>query len=128
MDSDDLNIENRLAYSEKVHGLATGHLQETKQLLDTIGLLQDDNRQLLATVRQLREESAQKDAIIKEREQRIADLQQNSTYNVSGNYIEQQNIGQMYTHPSVLPKRRNAKTKSIHHTQTQLPLWSGIST
>ena len=124
METDDLNIESHLAYSEKLYGLTTGHQQETTQLLENIEQLQDDVRVLLTENQNLRTANDEKDAKIKELEQRIADLQK-PTQAVYGDYIETQNIRTQYQFPKTYrPSRRKLNTTD----QTQLPLWNNNAT
>ena len=61
--------------------------------------------------------------IINEQAQRIADLQQNTTVNVAGSYIQNQNIGIQYKLPPALPKHRTGKNKSSINNPKQLSLW-----
>ncbi|MGN0234923.1 MAG: hypothetical protein ACI4BD_01210 [Paludibacteraceae bacterium] len=136
MDTDDLNIQQHLAYSKKLHGLSTAHLQETRQLLDTIEQLQsdmqdtlDENQRLREKISRLTEESQAKDTIIQAQAQRIADLQQNTTYHIGGDYIENQHIKHQYTTSiPISGKRRTAPRKLNHNDPTQLPLWNATST
>ena len=124
MATDDLNIESHLAYSKKLYGLTTGHQQETTQLLENIEQLQDDLRALLAENQNLRTANDEKDAKIKELEQRIADLQK-PTQAVYGDYIETQNVRTQYQFPKTCrPSRRKLNTTD----QTQLPLWNKNAT
>ena len=124
MATDDLNIKAHLAYSEKLYGLTTGHQQETTQLLENIEQLQDDVRALLTENQNLRTANDEKDAKIKELEQRIADLQK-PTQAVYGVYIETQNISTQYQFPKTYrPSRRKLNTTD----QTQLPLWNNNAT
>mgnify|MGYP006331721891 CR=1 FL=1 len=124
MKTDDLNIESHLAYSEKLYGLTTGHQQETTQLLENIEQLQDDVRVLLTENQNLRTANDEKDAKIKELEQRIADLQK-PTQAVYGDYIETQNVRTQYQFPKTYrPSRRKLNTTD----QTQLPLWNNNAT
>lgn len=124
METDDLNIESHLAYSKKLYGLTTGHQQETTQLLENIEQLQDDVRVLLTENQNLRTANDEKDAKIKELEQRIADLQK-PTQAIYGNYIETQNVRTQYQFPKTCrPSRRKLNTTD----QTQLPLWNNNAT
>ena len=124
MKTDDLNIESHLAYSEKLYGLTTGHQQETTQLLENIEQLQDDVRVLLTENQNLRTANDEKDAKIKELEQRIADLQK-TTQAIYGNYIETQNVRTQYQfHKTYRSSRRKLNTTD----QTQLPLWNNNAT
>ncbi len=117
------DIENRLAYSEKLRGLAAGHQQETNQLLENIEQLQNDVRQLLNENDALRLQNAQKDKQIHELEQRNADLQ-NTNYTINGPYIETQNIHKFIQ----VESRKLARTKhKTLDTQNQLPLWPNAS-
>lgn len=122
MPTDEHNIESHLAYSEKLRGLAVGHQQETKQLLENIEELQSDVRQLLKEKQELRAENAAKDAKIQELEQRIADLQRNASYTVNGDYIETQHVSQQYL-PTARRKTSKLKSKFIDYTN-QLDLWT----
>ena len=124
MATDDLNIESHLAYSEKLYGLTTGHQQETTQLLENIEQLQDDLRALLAENQNLRTANDEKDAKIKELEQRIADLQK-PTQAVYGDYIETQNVRTQYQFPKTY---RSSRRKLNTIDQTQLPLWNNNAT
>lgn len=126
MKTDDLNIESHLAYSKKLYGLTTGHQQETTQLLENIEQLQDDVRVLLTENQNLRTANDEKDAKIKELEQRIADLQK-PTQAVYGDYIETQNIRTQYQFPK--PKNYRPSRRKLNTTdQTQLPLWNNNAT
>lgn len=124
MATDDLNIESHLAYSEKLYGLTTGHQQETTQLLENIEQLQDDVRALLTENQNLRTANDEKDAKIKELEQRIADLQK-PTQAVYGDYIETQNVRTQYQFPKTY---RSSRRKLNTTDQTQLPLWNNNAT
>ena len=124
MATDDLNIESHLAYSEKLYGLTTGHQQETTQLLENIEQLQDDVRVLLTENQNLRTANDEKDAKIKELEQRIADLQK-PTQAIYGNYIETQNVRTQYQFPKTY---RSSRRKLNTTDQTQLPLWNNNAT
>ena len=124
MKTDDLNIKAHLAYSEKLYGLTTGHQQETTQLLENIEQLQDDVRALLTENQNLRTANDEKDAKIKELEQRIADLQK-PTQAVYGDYIETQNIRTQYQFPKTY---RSSRRKLNTTDQTQLPLWNNNAT
>ena len=124
METDDLNIESHLAYSEKLYGLTTGHQQETMQLLENIEQLQDDVRVLLTENQNLRTANDEKDAKIKELEQRIADLQK-PTQAIYGNYIETQNVRTQYQFPKTY---RSSRRKLNTTDQTQLPLWNNNAT
>ena len=124
MATDDLNIESHLAYSEKLYGLTTGHQQETTQLLENIEQLQDDVRVLLTENQNLRTANDEKDAKIKELEQRIADLQK-PTQAVYGDYIETQNVRTQYQFPKTY---RSSRRKLNTTDQTQLPLWNNNAT
>ncbi|MDY5650728.1 MAG: hypothetical protein SPF23_01585 [Paludibacteraceae bacterium] len=124
MATDDLNIKAHLAYSEKLYGLTTGHQQETTQLLENIEQLQDDVRALLAENQNLRTANDEKDAKIKELEQRIADLQK-PTQAVYGDYIETQNVRTQYQFPKTY---RSSRRKLNTTDQTQLPLWNNNAT
>ena len=124
METDDLNIESHLAYSEKLYGLTTGHQQETTQLLENIEQLQDDVRVLLTENQNLRTANDEKDATIKELEQRIADLKK-PTQAVYGDYIETQNVRTQYQFPKTY---RSSRRKLNTSDQTQLPLWNNNAT
>ena len=124
METDDLNIESHLAYSKKLYGLTTGHQQETTQLLENIEQLQDDVRALLTENQNLRTANDEKDAKIKELEQRIADLQK-PTQAIYGNYIETQNVRTQYQFPKTY---RSSRRKLNTTDQTQLPLWNNNAT
>ena len=124
MATDDLNIESHLAYSKKLYGLTTGHQQETTQLLENIEQLQDDVRVLLTENQNLRTANDEKDAKIKELEQRIADLQK-PTQAVYGDYIETQNVRTQYQFPKTY---RSSRRKLNTTDQTQLPLWNNNAT
>ena len=124
MATDDLNIESHLAYSEKLYGLTTGHQQETTQLLENIEQLQDDVRALLTENQNLHTANDEKDAKIKELEQRIADLQK-PTQAIYGNYIETQNVRTQYQFPKTY---RSSRRKLNTTDQTQLPLWNNNAT
>lgn len=124
METDDLKIKAHLAYSEKLYGLTTGHQQETTQLLENIEQLQDDVRALLTENQNLRTANDEKDAKIKELEQRIADLQK-PTQAVYGDYIETQNIRTQYQFPKTY---RSSRRKLNTTDQTQLPLWNNNAT
>lgn len=124
MKTDDLNIKAHLAYSEKLYGLTTGHQQETTQLLENIEQLQDDVRVLLTENQNLRTANDEKDAKIKELEQRIADLQK-PTQAVYGDYIETQNVRTQYQFPKTY---RSSRRKLNTTDQTQLPLWNNNAT
>ena len=124
MKTDDLNIESHLAYSKKIYGLTTGHQQETMQLLENIEQLQDDVRALLTENQNLRTANDEKDAKIKELEQRIADLQK-PTQAVYGDYIETQNVRTQYQFPKTY---RSSRRKLNTTDQTQLPLWNNNAT
>ena len=124
METDDHNIKAHLAYSEKLYGLTTGHQQETTQLLENIEQLQDDVRALLTENQNLRTANDEKDAKIKELEQRIADLQK-PTQAVYGDYIETQNVRTQYQCPKTY---RSSRRKLNTTDQTQLPLWNNNAT
>ena len=124
METDEHNIEAHLAYSEKLYGLTTGHQQETTQLLENIEQLQDDVRALLTENQNLRTANDEKDAKIKELEQRIADLQK-PTQAVYGDYIETQNVRTQYQFPKTY---RSSRRKLNTTDQTQLPLWNNNAT
>lgn len=124
MKTNDLNIESHLAYSKKLYGLTTGHQQETMQLLENIEQLQDDVRVLLTENQNLRTANDEKDAKIKELEQRIADLQK-PTQAIYGNYIETQNVRTQYQFPKTY---RSSRRKLNTTDQTQLPLWNNNAT
>ena len=124
MATDDLNIESHLAYSKKLYGLTTGHQQETTQLLENTEHLQDDVRVLLTENQNLRTANDEKDAKIKELEQRIADLQK-PTQAIYGNYIETQNVRTQYQFPKTY---RSSRRKLNTTDQTQLPLWNNNAT
>ena len=124
MATDDLNIEPHLASSKKLYGLTTGHQQETTQLLENIEQLQDDVRALLTENQNLRTANDEKDAKIKELEQRIADLQK-PTQAVYGDYIETQTIRTQYQFPKTY---RSSRRKLNTTDQTQLPLWNNNAT
>ena len=124
METDDHHIEAHLAYSEKLYGLTTGHQQETTQLLENIEQLQDDVRALLTENQNLRTANDEKDAKIKELEQRIADLQK-PTQAVYGDYIETQNVRTQYQFPKTY---RSSRRKLNTTDQTQLPLWNNNAT
>ena len=124
METDDLNIESHLAYSEKLYGLTTGHQQETTQLLENIEQLQDDVRVLLTENQNLRTANDEKDAKIQELEQRIADLQK-PTQAVYGDYIETQNVRTQYQFPKTY---RSSRRKLNTTDKTQLPLWNNNAT
>ena len=124
MKTDDLNIKAHLAYSEKLYGLTTGHQQETTQLLENIEQLQDDVRVLLTENQNLRTANDEKDAKIKELEQRIADLQK-PTQAIYGNYIETPNVRTQYQFPKTY---RSSRRKLNTTDQTQLPLWNNNAT
>ena len=124
MKTNDLNIKAHLAYSEKLYGLTTGHQQETTQLLENIEQLQDDVRALLTENQNLRTANDEKDAKIKELEQRIADLQK-PTQAVYGDYIETQNVRTQYQFPKTY---RSSRRKLNTTDQTQLPLWNNNAT
>ena len=132
METDDLNIEAHLAYSEKLYGLTTGHQQETTQLLEDIGQLQTYVRLLLAENRKLRQENADKDTLllakdndIAELKQRIADLQKpTAVTSVAGDYYENMHIERQIFTTSLPPikKRKNRITTD----KNQLPLWQTL--
>ena len=124
METDEHNIKAHLAYSEKLYGLTTGHQQETTQLLENIEQLQDDVRALLTENQNLRTANDEKDAKIKELEQRIADLQK-PTQAVYGDYIETQNVRTQYQFPKTY---RSSRRKLNTTDQTQLPLWNNNAT
>lgn len=124
MATDEHNIKAHLAYSEKLYGLTTGHQQETTQLLENIEQLQDDVRALLTENQNLRTANDEKDAKIKELEQRIADLQK-PTQAVYGDYIETQNVRTQYQFPKTY---RSSRRKLNTTDQTQLPLWNNNAT
>ena len=124
METDEHNIKAHLAYSEKLYGLTTGHQQETTQLLENIEQLQDDVRALLTENQNLRTANDEKDAKIKELEQRIADLQK-PTQAIYGNYIETQNVRTQYQFPKTY---RSSRRKLNTTDQTQLPLWINNAT
>ena len=124
MATDEHNIKAHLAYSEKLYGLTTGHQQETTQLLENIEQLQDDVRALLTENQNLRTANDEKDAKIKELEQRIADLQK-PTQAIYGNYIETQNVRTQYQFPKTY---RSSRRKLNTTDQTQLPLWNNNAT
>lgn len=124
MKTNDLNIKAHLAYSEKLYGLTTGHQQETTQLLENIEQLQDDVRALLTENQNLRTANDEKDAKIKELEQRIADLQK-PMQAIYGNYIETQNVRTQYQFPKTY---RSSRRKLNTTDQTQLPLWNNNAT
>lgn len=124
MATDDHNIESHLAYSKRLYGLTTGHQQETTQLLENMEQLQDDVRALLTENQNLRTANDEKDAKIKELEQRIADLQK-PTQAVYGDYIETQNVRTQYQFPKTY---RSSRRKLNTTDQTQLPLWNNNAT
>ena len=119
---DHLDIEAHLAYSEKLHGLTTGHQQETNQLLEDIEQLQGDLRRVLAENQALRAANQAKDAHIAELEQRVTDLQK-ETLKVEGDYIEKMNI------EKYLALKPRSKTKyKLYDLTDQLPLWTNQET
>lgn len=94
------------------------------QLLENIEQLQDDVRVLLTENQNLRTANDEKDAKIKELEQRIADLQK-PTQAIYGNYIETQNVRTQYQFPKTY---RSSRRKLNTTDQTQLPLWNNNAT
>ena len=113
-------IETRLAYSEKLRGLAVGHQQETKQLLENIEELQDLVRQLRDENKDLRDANEAKDARIAELEQRVADLEK-TTFHFDGDYIEAMNIEK---YMAIKPKGRSRQKMKYYDLTNQLPLWT----
>ena len=93
-------------------------------VLDMIEQLQDDVRALLTENQNLRTANDEKDAKIKELEQRIADLQK-PTQAVYGDYIETQNVRTQYQFPKTY---RSSRRKLNTTDQTQLPLWNNNAT
>lgn len=126
---DHLNIEADLAYSEKLHGLTTGHLQETNQLLKNIEQLQGDARMLLDENNELRAEIADKDAYIAELESRVTELEARPTIYadqlVGVQNIEQQNVRNQLVNGNT--RKRIAKNKYLDLTN-QLNLWPNTTT
>jgi len=115
------DIETNLAYSEKLHGLTIGYLQETSQLLKNIEQLQGDTRMLLDENNELREEIASKDACIAELKARVAQLEARPNI-VTDNYFEHLTANQVITlQQSRIGKR--AKIKEIDNNQLFLELW-----
>lgn len=117
---DHLDIEAHLAYSEKLHGLAAGHQQETNQLLEDIELLQADLRRLLAENQTLRATNETKDARIEELKQRVADLQK-TTFQVNGDYIEEFHVDKYL---AAKPKSKTKTKFKVIDLSNQLPLWT----
>lgn len=123
MQTDDLNIENSLSFSEQLDGLIQGHQMEMQQVLA-------DKKHLRSIIVYLQNVIADKQAIIKQKDeqiaqllQRITDLEKPTTVtSVAGNYIEQMQINKMNISAS-LPKR--TKSKRVLNTSDilQLPLW-----
>ena len=118
---DHLDIEADLAYSKKLHGLTTGHQQETTQLLENIEQLQTDARLLLDENKELREANATKDARIAELEARVAQLEARPNI-ITDHYFENFTANQVVTIPGHSGKR--TKTKHINDSnQLFLELW-----
>ena len=129
METDDLNIEAHLAYSEKLYGLTTGHQQETTQLLEDIEQLQTYVRLLQAENRKLRQENADKDKTIArlnaENEQFRTTPNQSTTINAS-QYIENQIVNKQYQ----LPEKSfhwKQNRKSNTNDKKQLQLWQPVA-
>lgn len=105
MQTDDLNIESNFVNARQVIDLIKGHQQETQLLLNISEQQQEDNRllrtensELRTENRELRTENEQQKHIIKELEQRIADLSHNTTtVNVAGDMVNTKNITQIHT-------------------------------
>ena len=120
------DIEADLAYSEKLHGITTGHLQETNQLLKNIEQLQGDVHQLLDENNELREENAAKDTRIAELEARVAQLEARPNI-ITDHYFENFTANQVVTLPRQGSKR--TKSKQINDTnQLFLELWKDNQT
>ena len=127
------DIASHLAYSEKLKGLTSGHLQETAQLLEDIEQLQDDVHVLLDDNDTLRAENSQKDATIAEQADRIAELEAHVArlearpqYEVEvDTYVETQNVDKQLLNYRPKPTTRS-KRKSIDLTN-QTTLWPNIA-
>lgn len=98
MQTDDLNIESNAANARQILDLIKGHKQETQLLLNISEQQQEDNRLLRTKIQELRTENEQQKLIIKELEQRVADLLHNTTtVHVAGDMVNTKNIAQIYT-------------------------------
>lgn len=105
MQTDDLNIESNAANARQILDLIKGHKQETQLLLNISEQQQEDNRLLRTKISELRienqeirTENEQLKHIIKELEQRVADLLHNTTtVHVAGDMVNTKNIAQIYT-------------------------------
>ena len=118
---DHLDIEADLAYSEKLHGLTSGHLQETKQLLKNIEQLQADARILVDENKEFREQIAAKDIYIAELEARVKQLEERPNI-VADHYFEHFTANNVLTVPKQTGKR--SKSKHIDNpNQLFLELW-----
>lgn len=120
------DIASTLAYSEKLRRLSEGHQQETQQLLDTIGELQDDMHELLSAYQALESVDAQKDEKIKEQgasidklKARIAELESRPNIHINTKqYTEKLEIGQQI----IAVSRASRKKRAINLTN-QYSLW-----
>ena len=131
------DIEADLAYSKKLHGLTTGHQQETNQLLENIEQLQEDVRILLDVNNELRETNAAKDALlaklqahIAELQSRIAELEVRPTNIYADQLVGVQNVAHQDVRNQLITgnsRKRTAKNKYLDLTN-QLTLWPNTTT
>ena len=131
-------IEADLAYSEKLHGLATGHQQEINQLLDNMEQLQGYTRALLKENKELHEVIDAKNERIDELESEVADLQAQvaelkarpttiyADQLVGVQHVEQQHVQNQLINST---RKRSGKNKYIDiPNQLELNLWQNQTT
>lgn len=137
MHTDELNIESELENYNQLIEVIDRAGQDKLLLLNIAKRQQEVLRQLRAEIgrkdaiiqlfhdefEQQKALNEQKDIQIKELEQYIANFRQNTTINVAGSYIGNQNIGIQYKLPPALPKHRTGKNKSSINNPKQLSLW-----
>ena len=133
MQTDDINIENSLSFSEQQDGLIQGHQMEMQQVLADKqrlrSIIRSQNNviaQLQEQIAQLRQDNANKDKTIErlniENKQFRTTPTQTTTINTS-QYIETQHIGTQFQINK--PKSyRTTRRKLITNDQNQLPLWN----